>query len=608
MTRTWATTSLRARVTTNLVALVALGGCGGDGAGSDPVPRACDESLKTVDIGADATVTLVKVFRAGDALSLVAPASPNAARAETDVCFVKVLVGPGNPGPSGAPSTSTGIGIEVWLPEPANWNQRYMALGGGGWQGGPDFVSLTAIGSLQGNGQLDPVPAAAEGFVTSATDAGHSIANEGSFAMNPDGSFNEILLRDFAERSLHEMALKTKALAKAYYGSTPKHSYWNGCSTGGRQGLIEVQRHPEDFDGVLAGAPAINWDRFLIADLWPQIVMQQDLGAPIAGAKLAAATAAAIAACGTALTGQADGYISDPSGCRYDPAGDPSLLCVSAGGANDTAACLTLAEAGAIRKIWYGPSIDGTAPDPASDNGYHPRAILAANQLWFGPTRGTLLAGHPFWDGLAGQEAFTIATDQVALALGDSAFAQPNFINASGNGEGRWRNIGYTGPMAFPDVLGSSQQRLGDLLATDDADLTAFRDRGGKLLIWHGTADSLIPAQGSINYYESVVDRMGGYPAAQEFARLYLAPGIDHCYRAAVDGTNPPFPGGREYDPNTPLIKIVQAWVEDGEVPDAIAATSAPGVVPTRIRPWCAYPKKLTYVSGDVNTGTFTCE
>jgi len=583
------------------------GGADGRGdSGTALAARACDDDLKALDLGAGATVTLVKAFKKGDGLSLLSVPPAGAPKASADVCLVKILVGPGNPGPTGAPSTSSGIGIEVWLPAPANWNERYQAVGGGGYEGGPSVTSLTAIGSLLP--PHDPVTPAMAGFVASITDAGHSGDGQGSFAMNPDGTFNETLFRDFAERSQHEMSLKTKALIKAFYGKDAKYSYWAGCSDGGRQGLMEVQRHPEDFDGVLAAAPAINFDRVTVTDLWPQIVMQQELGGPIERAKLAAVTAAANAACGTALTGQGDGYISDPFACRYDPTADVSLLCVSAGGTNATSACLTNADATAVNKIWYGPTSDGTAPAPSADNGQGPVAGLAPNQLWFEVTRGTLLAGHIYWDGQAGQKPFTVATDSVALALGDSSYAQANFVNATGIGQNKWRTIGYTGATSFAEVFAAARKRLGEIGSTSNPDIGAFSSRGGKLLMWHGTSDSLVPPQGSINYYEAVSASLGGYAEAQKFARFYLAPGIDHCMLAGVPGTNPPVPGGRVDNPNAAMIDVLQKWVENGEAPDQIVATSAAGVTPVRKRPWCLYPKKLKYVSGDVNTGDFTCE
>jgi Tannase and feruloyl esterase len=581
------------------IGVVQSAACGGSEPAANAQP-ACNDELKTLDVGAGATITLVKAFKRGDPLSLgQVQGAPMTASA--DMCLVKLIVGPGNPGPADAPSTSAGIGIEVWLPTPASWNQRYQAIGGGGWQGGPEFTSLTAIGSIVEGAPPFAVIRATEGFATSTTDTGHGLFQTGAFAMNPDGSFNQTLFADFAERSVHEMVLETKALIAAYYGRPAKYSYWWGCSTGGRQGLMEAQRHPEDFDGVLAAAPAINWDRAVVAVVWPQIVMQQDLGGPMASAKLAAVTAAATAACGHALTGVDDGYISDPSACRYDPSKDQELLCVAAGGSSTSASCLTLAEANAINKIWFGPTTDGAAPPPAMNNGWGAGAALGVGQLWYGLARGTPL------DNLAGASAFAIGTDQVALSLLDPSYAGPSFLNATGNGTDNWRTIGYTGPVSMSAVLAQSGQRFHDIIGTDDPDLSAFHARGGKLIMWHGTRDSLLFPQGSISYYERVAAQVGGYAATQQFARFYLAPGVDHCIPV---GVNAPFVGDIP-DPGdqsgTTLASLLEGWVENGKAPEQLTATSLPGFTPVRTRPWCLYPTKLTYVSGDVNTGTFTC-
>jgi len=564
------------------------GGTAGTSVGTagdaDSLPT-CDDALKQLDLGRDTTITLARRFGAGDQVSLASPAGSDALVATAEVCLVKMVVGPGNPGPSGASSTSGGIGIEVWLPTREHWNGRYQAIGGGGWQGGLGFTSLTEIASQYptNSAGIDAVSPAMQGFVTSLNDSGHSI-EDGSFAMNPDGTLNEPLLHDFAERSSHEMALETKALIRAYYGKDAEHSYWNGCSTGGRQGLMEVQRYPEDFDGVLTAAPAIHWDRFTLAELWPQLVMQLELGGPIAGAKLALATMAAIAACDARSTGNPDGYVSDPAACRYDPTLDPGVLCASAGGNNDTAACLSAAEATAINKIWYGPTVDGRVPAPSEDNGFDRRGRLAPGQLWFGLARGTLLSGQPLWDGLAGDKPFPVATDQVALVLGDAAYAQTNFENETGSGMNEWQTLAYA---QLPELFSDSDERFGELLATDNADLTPFAKRGGKLMIWHGTADTLIFPQGSIHYYERVAEAAGGYEQAQEFARLYLAPGIDHCFGAGVPGTSPP------ETTNPALMDQLIAWVEDGV---------APSKIPAGERSWCLYPETLA--QGD---GAFTC-
>ena len=285
----------------------------------------CDDSIKDLfKTDANTSVTLVKAFNKGDPLILApTPIASAPAVAANDVCLVKLNVGPGNPGPLDAPSTSQGIGIEVWLPSQANWNNRLHLLGGAGWQGGPEISSLATIGST-----VAASVAGIENAVSAVTDTGHTVWQDGSFAMNPDGGINTALWSDFASRAVHEMAIKTKALAIAYYGRPARASYFDGCSTGGRQGYMEAQAYPQDFDGILAGAPAIYWLRVAVADLYPQVVMNLDTGGAIAIEKQDLAARASIAACDSNLTGEHDGYIDDPAACAYDPTADPEVLCV----------------------------------------------------------------------------------------------------------------------------------------------------------------------------------------------------------------------------------------------------------------------------------------
>src|SRR5215472_14437947 len=193
------------------------------------------------------------------------------------------------------------IHIEVWLPPPDKWNHRFQAEGGGGYAGVISFSALAA--AVTGD-------AVTGLFATASTDTGHPAGGTangqggangaqggGGFALNPaTDQLNDGLIVDFASRSEHEMTLKAKAVIAAYYGQAQKFSYWNGCSTGGRQGFIEAQRFPEDYDGILAGAPAFNWDRFIPAELWPEVAMNH-LGTPISPAKFNTVTAAAIKAC-----------------------------------------------------------------------------------------------------------------------------------------------------------------------------------------------------------------------------------------------------------------------------------------------------------------------
>jgi hypothetical protein len=152
------------------------------------------------------------------------------------------------------------INIEVWLPK-STWNKRYQGVGGGGYAGTISYGALAT--------------ALRAGYATASTDTGHPASVGGTFALNPDGTLNWGLIKDFAERSLHEMVLKAKRIIHAYYDAGPRYSYWTGCSTGGRQGLMAVQRFPEEYDGLVIAAPAINWERFISAELWPQIVMNQ---------------------------------------------------------------------------------------------------------------------------------------------------------------------------------------------------------------------------------------------------------------------------------------------------------------------------------------------
>src|SRR5215510_387454 len=285
----------------------------------------CDDTMKTAfKPDANTSVVLVQAFKQGDPLALSGTmGTPPTAAA--DLCLVKMVVGPGFQDVSTTdPSTSPGIGIEVWLPTPSAWNNRIQNLGGGGWAGG-NQANTTLIGS-----NAAAATAAVGGYAVGTTDTGHSdTMHGGSFAMKHDGSIDTTLWTDFAERSLHELALKTKALVQGYYGKAAQRAYWNGCSTGGRQGYKIAQNHPDDYNGYLVGAPAFNWTRFITNELYPQIVTQQDRGGPIATAKLDYMSAAAVSACDRvpAQNGQHLGFILDPRQCRYDPRRDPEVLC-----------------------------------------------------------------------------------------------------------------------------------------------------------------------------------------------------------------------------------------------------------------------------------------
>jgi pimeloyl-ACP methyl ester carboxylesterase len=429
------------------------------------------------------------------------------------------------------------INIEVWLP--MAWNERFQAVGGGGYAGS---VSWAALGNALRNG-----------YATASTDTGHNAATQqgGSFALNSDGTLNTQLIEDFASRSLEEMTAKAKELMKVFYAENPKYSYWNGCSTGGRQGLMLAQRLPGGYDGILAGAPAINWDRFIPAELWPQIVMKQEAGGPIAASKLNAATNAAIVACDS-FDGVIDGVLENPLICKFDPV---ALQCTS--GAAPDSSCLTPGEVAAVRKIWDGPrSGDG-------------------NRLWYGLTRGTPLAA------LAGTNPFTISADHLRYWLErDKAFD--------------WHTLDYA---KFDAAFEKSRAQFNRVIGSDDPDLGQFRRDGGKVLLWHGLSDQLIFPEGTIDYYERVIDKARGLKATQDFARLFLAPGVGHC----GGGTGP-----STFDMLGELVK----WVESGQAPERIIASRMQNNPVMRSRPLCPYPKVATYTgTGSTDDAkNFMCE
>ena len=455
---------------------------------------------------------------------------------EVPYCLVKMVV-------------SQAINIWVGLPMDGTWNGRWQSVGGGVYAG---TVNV-------------PAEALRAGYAAATTDTGHeggrSGALNGSFGMLRPGAPDIALQKDFAFRSEHLMAVLGKQLVQAFYGTQPQFSYWNGCSTGGRQGLRMVQDYPRDYDGVLTGAPAIHWDRFQAAMLWYPVLQAHENGGPIGGgnaqvmaAKYRLATDRAVKAC-DALDGVEDGVLADPRRCGYLAATDSSIT--RPGCSAGDAQCLTPAEASVIDKSWSGPVAcpDGAAackvPAAASRN----LGGKGALRLWYGQNRGTDLAT------LGGAAPFPVAIEQPRYWV----YFDP---------EWDWHSVDL---MRYARFFRDTVDRVGPMMASDNPDLRGFRDRGGKLVIWHGWSDQLINAQGSIDYYDRVVDRMGGLKSTQKFARLFMAPGVGHC----AGGTGP--------QPQRPFDAVVN-WVEKGIAPERIPASRTNPGGGTQTRPLCPYP------------------
>ncbi|MGJ7501094.1 tannase/feruloyl esterase family alpha/beta hydrolase [Variovorax sp. ZT5P49] len=578
--------------------LTAAPASGGSGTPPDtvttPAKLSCDDSMKTAfKPDANTSVLLVKLFKTGDQILLSGTATPATPVAANDICLVKLMVGPGHPGPADAPSTTSGIGIEVWLPSVANWNKRLHMLGGAGAAGGVQ-ATLTSVAAAPTAAPWSV--AGVEGAVAATTDTGHPAGNS-NFLMNPDGTINTVGWNEFSERGIHEMTVKSKALALAYYGTPASYTYWHGGSTGGRQGMKQAQLYPEDFDGIIASSPAINWVRFTGSQVWPQLVIQRDLaGVPLTAGQWTSVSTAAINACDM-VGGQHLGYLLDPSKCAYDPTTDAQVLCTSAGGTNATASCLTQVQAVAVNKMWYGPTTDGSVPSPSVDNGLGP--TLGANQIWFGWPRGSNLT-------VTSVSTNGLHFDQLALFLQDPTRAGSSFVNATGNGANRWRDLSY------PDLYnginrGLALEPLFSRISTDNPDLSKFRDRGGKIITVVGSSDQVIPHAGVINYYTRVATQMGGVAEVQKFYRLYTIPGMGHfpANGTANVAANPPlYPEDVNYQSLTD-------WVEKGIAPADKIVISSPvtSANPAAVTgAMCAYPKMPAYSSGDIKAAaSYSC-
>lgn len=420
----------------------------------------------------------------------------------------------------------TGDKIRIWVGIPTtNWNGRFQGTGGGGFSGG------SAAGINQ------PV---AQGYAAGSTDTGHEVGS-GSFALDAKGRLNWQLIADNAHLGIHEMTVTGKALTQAMYGVAPRYSYFNGCSTGGRQGLMEAQRYPQDYDGIVSASPAINWSRFIPQELWGAILMNA-VNNPVPACKLAAATTAAITACDS-IDGVKDGVIEDPQRCTFDP---KSLIGISAGDCG----AFTAADADVIRKLWQGPRReDGSF----LWYGLPPGADLSA--LW--GSRGTPLR----------PQAFGISLDWFKYFLAQDPQLDGSTIT----------------PAAYERFWDQSVEQYSAVIGTDNPDLSAFRDHGGKVLIWHGWADQLISSLGTVDYYKRVVEKMGGAAKTAEFARLFMAPGVGHC-----GGGSGPTPTGQ--------MDALLSWVEQRKAPETLPAErrDQSGAV-VRSRPLCLYPQVARY-------------
>jgi feruloyl esterase len=443
-----------------------------------------------------------------------------------------------------APTNQSQILFEVWLPL-EKWNGKLAGVGNGGWAGTISWGPLAE--------QLR------RGYATASTNTGHEAApgaNAAKFAFDKPEQ-----LVDFASRSHHETALKAKALVEAFYGKPAERAYFVGCSSGGYEGLMEAQRFPADYDGIVAGAPANNFTRLMAGDFEATLAVFKNSVNNLPPSALGVLHRAVLSAC-DAKDGVVDGVLDDPPQCTFDP----STIACKAGQPPDT--CLSAEQIEAARRIYTG------IKDPTSGALLYP---------------GLAKGSEPFWPNRDIANPFPIPVSYFKWLV----FADPNWD---------WKSFSFDRPADFA-AYQKAEDTFAPILNATSPDLSAFRQRGGKLLQYHGWNDQLISAQNSIDYYESVVAKMGGgRPRAQalqdtqSFYRLFMAPGMGHC----SGGTGP-----NTFD----MQSVLAQWVEKGTAPEQVVATRSTGGVVDRLRPLCVYPKTAVYSGkGDTNeASSFAC-
>ena len=416
------------------------------------------------------------------------------------------------------PSDDSDIGVEVWLPA-SDWNGKYQAVGNSAFRGS------ISHGSPQGRSMAY---ALAHGYATSATDTGH-VGGSASFGLEHPEK-----VVDFGWRSIHEMTVVAKAVIAAHYDEEPRYSYWNGCSAGGRQAMKLAQRFPEDFDGIVAGAPGHDWTGRAAGSLRVATALESNEAARLSEEDRLLVHNAALEACDK-TDGVEDGVIDRPEACEFDPG---VLQCE---GAKD-ASCLTAAQVDTVRMLYSSPA---------------------------NPKTGRLITGL-----VPGSE----------LNWTDMGWTR----SARDTGLEQYRYLVYADPnwtidrFDFDTDVVNAEETDNDTLNALDPNLKPFFDRGGKLIAYHGWSDAQISPLNATQYHQRVAEAVGAASDIDDSYRLFMAPGMGHC-------------GGGEgpsvFDKMVPL----ESWVEQGEAPDRIVASHQTDGVIDRTRPLCPYPQTAVY-------------
>ena len=420
------------------------------------------------------------------------------------------------------PSNDSDIRVELWLPMDG-WNQKFQGVGNGGWAGS----------IMLWRSRRQPLR---RGYATASTDTGHQApVTSAEWAL---GHPEKVV--DYAWRSEHEMTVVSKGIVKAFYNQEPKYSYWTGCSGGGKQGLAEAQRFPADYDGIVAGSSA--YDLVPLHAAWIRLaqVAHKSEASYIPPEKYSLIHNAVLEAC-DALDGAKDGLIENPLKCKFDP---QILLCKGADGPS----CLTAPQVEAAAEIW------SPTRNSKTNKILMPPLLPGSENAW-----GTL--SGPLTDNVPASRESAVALNTYKYWI----FKNPNWD---------YKTLNYDKDIAF------AYKADNGLNATNNPNIKPFIARNGKLLMYHGFADQIVPPQHSIEYYEAAKKAVGA--PANDSLRLFMVPGMEHCGGGV---------GPNQFD----YVTAMEQWVEQGKAPTEMIATHMTGGKADRTRPLCAYPQVAKY-------------
>jgi feruloyl esterase len=410
------------------------------------------------------------------------------------------------------PSDDSEIKMEIWLPT-SGWNGNFEGNGNGGWTG--SIAPATLAAGLN------------RGYAAAMSDLGHE-GGSASFALGHPEK-----LVDFGYRAAHEMTEASKAIVAKFYGKAPQYSFWNGCSAGGRSALMEAQRYPDDYDGIVAGSPGLNWTGRATQAVWIAQATHKNDASFLPPAKFALIHSAVLQACDS-RDGVNDGVLEDPTRCDFDPA---ELECKG----GDEPTCLTKAQVQTARIIY--------TPYPNQSD---------RRNIFPGFERGSELG----WNTMAGPNPFGLGTDLFKYVV----FQDPNWD---------YKTFNFASDVPRTEKAGAGMNAM-------NSDLRAFSGHGGKMIQYHGWADPQIAPGTSVNYYKAVLETMGGATKVRGFYRLFMVPGMAHC--GGGDGTS-------SFD----MLAALERWVEKGKAPDQVPASRMRQGKVDRTRPLCPYPQVAQY-------------